>query len=124
MIVYERLRCYDGARFATLWNTCNQTPDKEINLIHTSKDWEIWHPSLWEWKHNMSLKEQYVEVEFTWTDFLVRSTKSLLSWSSLSPSLNFPGFDSTMSEPVKEPTDTQTRPNLPVITVRNSADHL
>lgn len=44
-----------------------------------------------------------IQVEVTWTDFLVRSTKSFLSWSSLSPSLNFPGFDSTMPEPVKDP---------------------
>lgn len=40
-------------------HTYNQTPDKDINLIYTRKDWKIWHPSLWEWKHNMSLKEQY-----------------------------------------------------------------
>lgn len=41
---------------------------------------------------------------FTWTDFLVLSTKSFLSFSSVSPSRNFPGFDSTISEPVKETT--------------------
>lgn len=47
--------------------------------------------------------KKWIQVEVTWTDFLVRSTKSFLSWSSLSPSLNFPGFDSTMPEPVKDP---------------------
>lgn len=45
---------------------------------------------------------------FTWTDFLVLSTKSFLSFSSVSPSRNFPGFDSTISEPVKETTGRHT----------------
>ncbi len=67
---------YDGGK-----NMCFQNTNKQTNNLH-------------------------FQFEFTWTDFLVCSTKFLLSWSSLSPSLNFPGFDSTMSEPVKDPTDT------------------